>query len=151
MAAEMELPVANKPDSMEICFIPDKDYASYIEKRGTVPPPGDFILDGKPAARHKGIHHYTVGQRKHFGIGFGKRVYVTAIDPETNRVYLSDDEDVWSDAVAVRDVHWLIAQPKDDLQCTIRIRHSRKERPIALVTPKENAALILEKLKGSSF
>lgn len=142
MAAEMDLPVANKPDSMEICFIPDKDYAAYIEKRGVVPPPGDFILDGKAAAKHKGIHHYTVGQRKHFGIGFGKRVYVTAIDPETNRVYLSDDEDVWSDTVPVRDVHWLIPYPTKDVECTVRIRHSRKELPPALLSPDGNGVLV---------
>ena len=140
MAADMDLPVANKPDSMDICFIPDKDYAAYIEKRGTVPPPGDFILDGKAAAKHKGIHHYTVGQRKHFGIGFGKRVYVSAIDPETNRVYLSDDDEVWSDTVPVRDVHWLIPTPEDSIECTVRIRHSRKELPIARLTPVNNDA-----------
>ena len=143
MAAEMDLPVANKPDSMDICFIPDKDYAAYIEKRGTVPPPGDFILDGKPAAKHKGIHHYTVGQRKHFGIGFGKRVYVSAIDPETNRVYLSDDDEVWSDTVSVRDVHWLIPTPEETVECTVRIRHSRKELPVAQLTATESGASVV--------
>ena len=142
MAGEMDLPVANKPDSMEICFIPDKNYAAYIEQRGIIPPPGDFILDGKPAARHKGIHHYTVGQRKHFGIGFGKRVYVSAIDPKTNRVYLSDDDDVWADTVPVRDVNWLIDPPTAAIECNIRIRHSRKVLPPALVTPEGNGVLI---------
>ena len=142
MAEEMNLPVADKPDSMEICFIPDKDYAAYIEQRGTVPPPGDFILDDKPAAKHKGIHHYTVGQRKHFGIGFGRRVYVSAIDPETNRVYLSDDDDVWSDTAAVRDIHWLMDPPAAELECLVRIRHSRKELPPARLTPTDNGAIV---------
>ena len=96
LAEELGLPVAHKPDSMDICFIPDGDYAAWIERRGITPPPGDFVLDGKAVGKHRGIHHYTVGQRRHFGIGFGKRVYVSDIFPETNEFRLSsDDAAVW--------------------------------------------------------
>ena len=119
MARGLSLPPADRPDSMEICFIPDGDYAAWIESRGVVPPEGDFLLDGVPAARHRGIHRYTVGQRKHFGVGFGKRVYVSEIRPETNEVCLSsDDAAVWRKEFSVRDVHWLVSAPAESVSAT---------------------------------
>ena len=142
LAESLGLPVAHKPDSMDICFIPDGDYAAWIERRGIVPPPGDFVLDGKAVAKHRGIHHYTVGQRKHFGIGFGKRVYVSEICPETNEVHLSsDDAAVWRQSFTVRDVNWLM-EPKGEFSCGVRVRHSKKELPIGRVTPERSGAVV---------
>lgn len=141
LAGKLSLPAADKPDSMEICFIPDKDYAAWIENRGIVPPPGDFVLDGKKAGVHRGIHHYTVGQRKHFGVGFGKRVYVSEIRPETNEVVLSsNDNAVWRDRFRVREVHWLAEIPTGPVCCGVRVRHSRTEVPIGTVTPDGSEA-----------
>ncbi len=143
MARALALPPANRPDSMEICFIPDGDYAGWIESRGVVPPEGDFLLDGVPVARHRGIHHYTVGQRKHFGVGFGKRVYVSEIRPETNEVCLSsDDAAVWRKEFSVRDVHWLIPPPEESLECGVRVRHSRAALPVGTVTPEDGGAIV---------
>mgnify|MGYP000190943299 CR=1 FL=1 len=123
LAEELGLPVAHKPDSMDICFIPDDDYAAWIERRGITPPPGDFVLDGKAVGKHRGIHHYTVGQRRHFGVGFGKRVYVSDICPETNEVRLSsDDAAVWRESFRVRDVNWLVP-PEGEIVCGVRIRN----------------------------
>ena len=134
LAREMGHPAADKPDSMDICFIPDGDYAGWIERRGIVPPEGDFILDGKAVGRHKGIHHYTVGQRKHFGVGFGRRVYVSAIDPERNEVLLSsDDASLWRREFSVRDVHWLVPPDAEKFPCGVRVRHSRAELPVGTV------------------
>lgn len=142
LAEELGLPVAHKPDSMDICFIPDGDYAAWIERRGITPPPGDFLLDGKAVGKHRGIHHYTVGQRRHFGVGFGKRVYVSDICPETNEVRLSsDDAAVWRESFRVRDVNWLVS-PKGEIVCGVRIRHSRRELPIGRVTPDEDGAIV---------
>lgn len=142
LAEELKLPAAHKPDSMDICFIPDGDYAAWIEARGITPPPGDFVLDGKAVGKHRGIHHYTVGQRRHFGVGFGKRVYVSDICPETNEVRLSsDDAAVWRESFRVRDVNWLVV-PEGEIECGVRIRHSRRELPIGTVTPDEDGALI---------
>lgn len=142
LAEERKLPAAHKPDSMDICFIPDGDYAAWIEARGTIPPPGDFVLDGKAAGRHRGIHHYTVGQRRGFGVGFGKRVYVSDICPETNEVRLSsDDAAVWRESFAVRDVNWLVP-PGEKIVCGVRIRHSRNELPIGTVVPDGCGALV---------
>ncbi len=99
IAEEIGIPVANKPDSQEICFVADDDYAGYIEREAPslVPPPGRFRLaDGTDLGRHKGITHYTVGQRKGLGLSMGRPVFVTQIDPVTNTVYIGESEDVFS-------------------------------------------------------
>ena len=91
-AAALGLTAAHQADSMEICFVPDGDYAAFIESRGVTPPPGDFIdPEGRVLGRHKGIHHYTLGQRKRLGIALGRRVFVSRIDPVRNTVTLTDD------------------------------------------------------------
>ena len=127
---------------MDICFIPDGDYAAWIERRGITSPPGDFVLDGKAVGKHRGIHHYTVGQRRHFGVGFGKRVYVSDICPETNEVRLSsDDAAVWRESFRVRGVNWLVP-PEGKIVCGVRIRHSRRELPTGTVTPDGNGAIV---------
>lgn len=89
-AAERGLEVAEAEESMEICFIPDHDYARYIEERRGKLPEGNFLdWNGKVVGRHRGIVHYTVGQRKHLGIALGEPVYVSAIDPKANTVTLA--------------------------------------------------------------
>lgn len=100
MAEELGLPVAQKKDSQDICFIPDNDYASFIEQQaaGRIPGPGDFVLsDGTVVGRHEGITHYTVGQRRGLGISVGKRIFVKEIDAVNNRIVLGDDEEVFTD------------------------------------------------------
>lgn len=143
LARSLSLPPADKPDSMEICFIPDGDYAAWIEARGVTPPPGEFLLDGIPAGAHRGIHHYTVGQRKHFGVGFGKRVYVSEIRPESNQVCLSsDDAAVWHAAFAVKDVRWLVEPPTGSIECGVRVRHSRAPMPVGTVVRNGEDAVV---------
>lgn len=89
-AAARGLEVAEADESMEICFIPDHDYANYIEARRGKLPAGDFLDEnGRIVGRHRGILHYTVGQRKHLGIALGEPVYVSAIDPVANTVTLA--------------------------------------------------------------
>ena len=91
IAAELGLSCADAPDSQENCFIEGTDYAGYIESRCGKMPEGDFIApDGRVCGRHKGLLHYTVGQRKHLGIALGRPVYVREIDPLTNRILLAD-------------------------------------------------------------
>ncbi len=90
IAERLELTSAKKPDSQEICFIPDHDYAGFIERRLGKLPEGDFISpDGAVCGRHRGILHYTVGQRKKLGIALGEPVFIKTIDPEGNRIYLA--------------------------------------------------------------
>lgn len=92
MAQENRLSAALKPDSQDICFVPDGDYAAFIEKQaqGRVPGAGDFVLeDGRVVGTHKGIIHYTVGQRKGLGLSLGQPVFVSRLCPESNQVVLS--------------------------------------------------------------
>ena len=90
LARTVGLTSADKPDSMEICFIPDGDYAAYIESRDEVPPEGDFIdADGNVLGRHGGIHRYTIGQSRGLGIALGQRMFITDIRRETNAIVLS--------------------------------------------------------------
>ena len=99
MAEEAGLPVAHKKDSQEICFIPDHDYAAFIERESgkTVPGPGNFVsADGEILGKHKGITHYTVGQRKGLNLSLGHPVFVTGIRPETNEVVIGENEDVFT-------------------------------------------------------
>lgn len=95
MAEKINLRIANKPDSQDICFVPDGDYASFIrEQSQTDVPEGNFVTaGGKVLGRHKGIIHYTVGQRKGLGISLGQRSFVTAIRPETNEVVIGGREE----------------------------------------------------------
>ncbi len=100
MAQDAGLPVAHKKDSQEICFIPDHDYAAFIERErgGQVPGPGNFVSEsGEVLGRHKGITHYTVGQRKGLNLSMGRPVFVTAIRPETNEVVIGEGQDVFTD------------------------------------------------------
>lgn len=86
----MNLSAADRDESQEICFIPDNDYASYIEKNYKSSPQGDFVdINGNTLGRHKGILHYTVGQRKGLGIALGERAFVKRIDSESNKIVIS--------------------------------------------------------------
>jgi tRNA-specific 2-thiouridylase len=95
MALDLQLPVASKPDSQDICFVPDGDYASFIEKTACRRfPEGNFVLsDGTVVGRHKGIIHYTVGQRKGLGLSLGHPVFVLEIRPDTNEVVVGTGEE----------------------------------------------------------
>ena len=131
LAAELGLSVAEKPDSMEICFIPDGDYAAWLDRRGATPPPGDFIdEDGKVLGRHRGYHHYTIGQGRGLGVSGPHRYYVTAIDPVRNTVTLSDGSDLMARTVLCARPNWIsvdgLAEPQ---AVTVRLRHSRTETP----------------------
>ena len=130
LAAQWGLSSAASADSMEICFIPDGDYAAYIERRGQTPPPGPYIYNNKVVGQHRGIHHFTIGQRRRLGIALGKRIYVSGIRPEDNAVVLSDGDEVYTDCIRVGSLSWLedVTFP---LRCTARIRHSRNDTPPA--------------------
>lgn len=98
IAEKNGLLVANKPDSQDICFVPDGDYAAFIEREAKeVPPPGNFVTrDGKILGQNKGITHYTIGQRKGLNLSMGHPVFVTEIRPDTNEVVIGEAEDVFT-------------------------------------------------------
>jgi tRNA-specific 2-thiouridylase len=127
IAEKIGLVVAHKPDSMEICFVPDNDYAGFIEREtGKTSVPGDFVdVDGNVIGRHKGVIHYTVGQRKGLGIALGKPAFVVAIKPETNQVVIGDDSDVFTDRLYADNLNFMAVEDiTEPIHVMAKIRYS---------------------------
>lgn len=142
LAAARGLPSASKSDSMELCFVPDGDFAAWIERRGEAPPPGELIYNGRAVGLHRGIHRYTLGQRRGLGFAAGRRVYVSAIDPAANTVTLSEGAGLYSREVRAPDARWLAPRPRGPFRCLARIRHSRSAAG-ALCLPEGDGVSLL--------
>ena len=148
LAEEHGLPVAHKPDSQEICFIPNNDYVRFLEKfGGELPGAGDFIsLQGEVLGKHNGIHRYTVGQRKGLGITFGEPRFVTAIDADSNTVTLGRNADCTTDTVKIHKLN-LILQDRltEPVWVEAKVRYAaRPERALLTPTGADTAVLRFE-------
>jgi tRNA (5-methylaminomethyl-2-thiouridylate)-methyltransferase (EC 2.1.1.61) len=152
IARELNLPVANKPDSQEICFVTNNDYAQFIkeylsneenrkiieerriqyiqemERTGYGFTPGNFVdTKGNILGRHKGLAHYTVGQRKGLNLALGRPVFVLELRPETNEVVIGDADDVFTDRFYVNNLNFMaIEDLEDEMVVTAKIRYSHK-------------------------
>lgn len=137
------IPVAEKPDSMEICFIPGDNYGSWLESRGQSCPPGDFISpDGTILGQHKGIHRYTLGQGRGLGVSGPHRYYVSAIDPVKNTVTLSDGTDLCREEIFCTDPNWIAIPALDGPRSvTARFRHAKTETPCTIL-PQDSGVLV---------
>ena len=136
LATDFGFAVANKPESQEICFIPDNDYRRFLQERapGLIKPGPYVAKDGTVLGMHKGFACYTIGQRKGLGIALGQPMFVTAIDPRTNRVTLSLESDVFSDYLSARDVNWLSGcTPSEPFQAMAKIRSTAAEQPATII------------------
>ena len=136
LAREFGIPVADKPDSMEICFIPDQDYVGWIARRAALPGPGRFLWDGKAVGKHEGIHRWTVGQRIP-GV-FGEentKLYVRRIDADSGDVEVCPDSELFRTEFTARNFHWLIDLPSAPVNGSVKVRHSKAECPECTVTP----------------
>lgn len=137
---------AHKPDSQDICFVPDGDYARVIRSRtGLEPEPGDFLdLEGKPLGRHRGILHYTVGQRRGLGLSFGEPYYVVSIDPAANTVTLGPKSALFRRVARTAEFHWIAGEPPaGPIRCAAKIRYRHPEQP-CLLTPLEDGGVRLD-------
>jgi tRNA-specific 2-thiouridylase len=137
LAAERGLPTAEKPESQEICFVPDDDYAGFVERNA---PPQDrsgpiVDRDGQSLGRHAGVHRYTVGQRKGLGLTSARPLYVLAVRPETQTVVVGDDNDLAATELTARDVNWLsVPTPEVSLRAAVKVRYRALDAP-ALLAP----------------
>ena len=144
IAKELGLAVAEKKDSQEICFIPDGDYAKYIEEHapGKVPPEGNFVdEEGNVLGRHRGIIHYTIGQRKGLGIAMGHPIFVKEIRADKNEVVLSEEEAIFTKEVIYSDLNFqsipdLAIGEKMDCTSKIRYRHKAQKATIERMDEK---------------
>jgi tRNA-specific 2-thiouridylase len=140
LAAKYGLSVADKPDSQDICFVPNGNYASVIEKlRPGAADPGEIVdPDGRVLGQHKGVIHYTIGQRRGLGIGgLSTPLYVVRLDVDTRRVVVGPKEMLAKRIVPVREINWLGDAPftsRDEWQVSVKVRSTRPPRE-ALIRP----------------
>ncbi|MCC5966743.1 MAG: tRNA 2-thiouridine(34) synthase MnmA [Natronohydrobacter sp.] len=158
LAAQHGLSVADKPDSQDICFVPDGDYARVIEKlRPGAADPGEIVdLEGRVMGAHDGIIHYTIGQRRGLGIGgLSEPLYVVRLDPETRRVIVGPKAALATRTVPVREINWLGDEPftsRGEWEVAVKLRSTRppapalirplteKEAEVELLTPEEGVS-----------
>ncbi|SFC56493.1 tRNA 2-thiouridine(34) synthase MnmA [Tropicimonas isoalkanivorans] len=158
LAAKHGLPVADKPDSQDICFVPAGNYASVIEKlRPGAGEPGEIVdLEGRVLGRHDGVIHYTIGQRRGLGIGgLDEPLYVVRLDPNTRRVIVGPKEALSTRIVPVREINWLGDAPlmsRPEWQLSVKVRSTRPPREailrptgpdtaeVELLTPEEGVS-----------
>ncbi|MCI8300710.1 MAG: tRNA 2-thiouridine(34) synthase MnmA [Lachnospiraceae bacterium] len=145
IAQNIGLRTANKPDSQEICFIPDHNYAGFIDREtgNQAPPEGNFVTrDGRILGRHKGITHYTIGQRKGLGIALGTPVFVTEIRPHTNEVVLGGNEEVFGNSVCADQLNFMsVPDLEGEMEVTAKIRYSHKGAPCTIRKVERDKAL----------
>ena len=129
IAEKIGIQVAHKPDSMEICFVPDNAYSGFITREtGYVSRPGNFVdLHGNILGTHKGIIHYTVGQRKGLGLAMGHPVFVVAIRPETNEVVIGENDDVFSTKLYANNINLMsVDKIEEPIRARAKIRYSHE-------------------------
>ena len=150
LAREVNLPVAEKPESMELCFVPNGNYVQFIHAYSSeVGKPisdakGDIVAeDGTVLGRHTGVHNYTIGQRKGLGFATGKPVYVLAIDPEKNRIIVGEDDSLHTTSFEIENVNWIsIAEPAAPMRAEAKIRHKHNPAPATVEALPGNSARI---------
>ena len=129
IAEKIGLQVASKPDSQDICFVPDGDYASFIEENAETPiPEGNFVTtDGTVLGKHKGITHYTVGQRKGLGLALGYPAFVLEIRPETNEVVIGTHAESMADSLKAVNLNFMsIEELTEPMRVFTKIRYNHK-------------------------
>ena len=139
IASELKLPVAARPESQEVCFIPGTDYIGFLKDHTSSLPPAGPILDrkGNVLGQHEGIAFYTVGQRKGLGINAAEPLYVTAIEPGKNAVIVGTKEQTYADELLADSLNWIATSMPENpanLKASIRYRHSEAE---AIVSPRD--------------
>lgn len=145
-AKELGLSVATKPDSQEICFVEDNDYGRFIEENTDAQiRPGNFVdTRGNILGRHRGIIHYTVGQRKGLGIALGKPMYVVRLDVENNNVVLGEDTEVFSEELIADDLNFIsIDKLTQPLKVKAKIRYSAKEADATIYPLEDGRAKVV--------
>lgn len=130
-AAGMGFVNSDKPDSQDICFAPDGDYAAAIERFSAQSMPGDFVdLQGRVLGTHKGIIHYTVGQHRGLGLQYHEALYVCRIDATRNTVILGPKSELFSKEADAGDFNWISGEaPEKPVDCKVKIRYRSTEQP----------------------
>lgn len=142
LSKKFNLPVAEKKDSEDICFIPDGNAGNFLKNYEDGNSPGNFVdMEGNILGKHKGIMYYTVGQRRGLGLAMGKRVFVKAIKPDTNEIVIGEEEELYSQGCIAKDIN-LIAMEKltEPIHGEGKIRYSKEKYPCTMY-PMENGKM----------
>ena len=144
-AARYGIPIADKADSMDVCFIPDGDYGNYLARSGVRLPKGQFVLeDGTVLGEHRGIQHYTVGQRKGLGVAAEGRLFVHRIDPARNQVVLSFS-DVFRKEVEIQNVSTIDPMEfQREFDAEIKVRYSKKSQRGRVIPRGRDGVIVFE-------
>ena len=129
IARENNLKVANKPDSEDICFVPDGNYKRFLEENSDIKPnPGNIVNSkGEVLGRHNGLYNYTIGQRKGLGISYKEPLFVLGFDKETNEVIVGTEEELYSKEILVGDINLLLVdEVKEPMQVDVKTRYTSK-------------------------
>jgi tRNA-specific 2-thiouridylase len=128
LAASFDLPVHDKPDSQEICFVPDNDYAALVQKRSPeMVHPGDILdPEGNVVGEHPGQQHFTIGQRRRVGVALGYPIYVTNKNAESNTITVGPREDLAASGLCASDTTWHVDPPTDWMPCFVKIRYNAR-------------------------
>jgi tRNA-specific 2-thiouridylase len=142
LARELDIPVAGKPDSQDICFVPEGNYARVVEKlRPGAATPGEIVdMDGRVLGRHEGVIHFTVGQRKGLGLsGSEEPLFVVSLDAAQARVVVGPRQALRVRGIALGDVNWLV-DPPAALDCLVKVRSMRPPVPARVVADVNGGA-----------
>lgn len=137
---------ADRPDSQDICFVPDGDYAAFIEENSDFTSlPGEYVdLSGRVLGKHKGIIHYTLGQRKGLGIALGKPTFVIDKNSNTNRVVLGDEEFLFKKEVIAENVNFIpFDRLEKEMRVTAKLRYRHKDQPAVIMPIDEKKVKIV--------
>ena len=147
LARKFKLPVAEKKDSQEICFLPDGDYRSFLRERANKEMPPGPIVDtrGNIVGRHKGIAYYTIGQREGLGVAKGYPVYITRIDPEANSIYIGSKDEASASGFLAKDLHFATKPPVKKIALKVKIRYNHQEAKADLFSFGSKSRIIFQK------
>ena len=146
LAREADFINADKPDSQDICFVPDGDYAKIIELRtGKKSEPGNFVdKSGSILGRHNGIIRYTIGQHRGLGLSLSQKYYVCEIRPEDNTVVLGESADLFHRGVQVQDMHWIAGSaPEKVFRCKAKLRYRHPEQPVCVTVQEDGRVQLM--------
>lgn len=139
IARKYQLPLADKPDSVDICFVPGGDYRAVLRERGVATPTGEIQnTDGETVGHHDGIANYTVGQRRGIGVTAERPRYVTSIDVDRNIVVIGSDADLATSDFTASAPHWVVTPPAIDEPLTARVRYHGADVPGRMVALDDN-------------
>jgi tRNA-uridine 2-sulfurtransferase len=140
LARQAGIRTADKPDSQEICFIPDNDYGAFLQRyRGEQQTAGEFVdTAGNVIGEHRGYQHFTIGQRRGLGVTFGEPRFVVRIEPQTRRVVLGTKNELGRSTLEANRLNWLIDRPADEFRCTAQIRYQHPPAECTVRQTDEN-------------